>query len=60
MIQSAGDPYALSLETTKHEYEKILDAIVNQAHFDIVVSKEGVAKTEGLFKIQNTNRQSLV
>ncbi|MCD4779839.1 MAG: hypothetical protein K8S27_04735 [Candidatus Omnitrophica bacterium] len=52
-------PYALSLETTKHEYEKILDAVVNQAHFDIVVSNEGVAKTEGVFRIQNTNRQSL-
>ncbi|OGX50871.1 MAG: hypothetical protein A2267_01420 [Omnitrophica WOR_2 bacterium RIFOXYA12_FULL_38_10] len=52
-------PYSLSLESTKHEYEKILDTIVNQAHFDIVVSNEGIAKTEGVFKIQNTNRQSL-
>lgn len=52
-------PYSLVLETTKHEYEKILDAIVNQAHFDIVVSNEGLAKTEGIFNIQNTNRQSL-
>ncbi|MBN1522442.1 MAG: hypothetical protein JW928_07910 [Candidatus Aureabacteria bacterium] len=52
-------PYSLVIETTKHEYEKILDAIVNQAHFDIVVSKEGIAKAEGVFKIQNTNRQSL-
>jgi len=52
-------PYALILEATKHEYEKILDAIVNQAHFDIVVSNEGLAKTEGIFNIQNTNRQSL-
>ena len=52
-------PYSLTLETTKHEYEKILDAIVNQAHFDIVISNEGLAKTEGIFNIQNTNRQSL-
>ncbi len=52
-------PYSLALETTRHEYEKVLDAIVNQAHFDIVVSNEGMAKTEGVFKIQNTNRQSL-
>ncbi|MBZ0166301.1 MAG: hypothetical protein K8I00_05790 [Candidatus Omnitrophica bacterium] len=52
-------PYSLSLITTKHEYEKVLDAVVNQAHFDIVVSKEGVAKTEGVFRIMNTNRQSL-
>lgn len=52
-------PYSLALESTKHEYEKILDTIVNQAHFDIVISNEGIAKTEGIFKIQNTNRQSL-
>ncbi|MCK5268993.1 MAG: hypothetical protein KAR07_12505, partial [Spirochaetes bacterium] len=51
-------PYSLELESTKHEYERILDTIVNQAHFDIVVSNEGIAKTEGVFKIQNTNRQS--
>ncbi|MCA9402753.1 MAG: hypothetical protein KC897_03145 [Candidatus Omnitrophica bacterium] len=52
-------PYRLALITTKHEYEKVLDAVVNQAHFDIVLSKEGVAKTEGVFRIMNTNRQSL-
>ncbi|MCK5343383.1 MAG: hypothetical protein KAR20_08255, partial [Candidatus Heimdallarchaeota archaeon] len=52
-------PYALSIETTKHDYEKVLDTIVNQAHFDIIASNEGVIKTEGVFKIQNTNRQSL-
>jgi len=52
-------PYTLKLNATKHEYEKVLDTIVNQAHFDIVLSKEGVAKSEGVFRIQNTNRQSL-
>jgi hypothetical protein len=52
-------PYALTINATKHEYEEVLDAIVNEAHFDIVVSKEGIAKTEGVLRIQNTNRQSL-
>jgi len=52
-------PYALTLESTKHEFEKILDAIVNEAHFDIVISREGIAKTEGVLRVQNTNRQSL-
>jgi len=52
-------PYALTLESTKHEFEKVLDAIVNEAHFDIVISREGVSKTEGVLRIQNTNRQSL-
>ncbi len=52
-------PYALTLESTKHEFEKVLDAIVNEAHFDIVISREGIAKTEGVLRIQNTNRQSL-
>ncbi len=52
-------PYSLTLQSTKHEFEKVLDAIVNEAHFDIVASREGIAKTEGLLRIQNTNRQSL-
>jgi hypothetical protein len=52
-------PYALTLESTKHEFERVLDAIVNEAHFDIVISREGIAKTEGVLRIQNTNRQSL-
>ena len=52
-------PYALTLKSTKHEFEKVLDAIVNEAHFDIVISREGIAKTEGVLRIQNTNRQSL-
>ncbi|MCP4690170.1 MAG: hypothetical protein GY859_19110, partial [Desulfobacterales bacterium] len=52
-------PYSLALESTRHEYEKVLDAIVNEAHFDIVVSREGVARTEGVILVQNTNRQSL-
>jgi hypothetical protein len=52
-------PYGLTLESTKHEFEKVLDAIVNEAHFDIVVSREGIAKTEGVLRIQNTNKQSL-
>ena len=52
-------PYALTLESTKYEFERVLDAIVNEAHFDIVISREGIAKTEGVLRIQNTNRQSL-
>lgn len=52
-------PYELSLQSTKHEFEKVLDAIVNEAHFDIVVSREGIAKTAGVLRVQNTNRQSL-
>ena len=52
-------PYTLTLESTKHEFEKVLDAIVNEAHFDIVISREGIAKTEGVLRLQNTNRQSL-
>jgi len=52
-------PYALTLDSTKHEFEKVLDAIVNEAHFDIVISREGIAKTEGVLRIQNTNRQSM-
>jgi hypothetical protein len=51
--------YKLSLQSTKHEFEKVLDAIVNEAHFDIVVSREGIAKTAGVLRVQNTNRQSL-
>jgi hypothetical protein len=52
-------PYALVLESTRHRFERVLDAIVNEAHFDIVISREGVVKTEGIFRLQNTNRQSL-
>lgn len=52
-------PLSLALGCTKHDYEKVLSAIVTQAHFDIVVSEEGVAKTEALFLVKNTNRQSL-
>jgi hypothetical protein len=52
-------PYCLTLQSTKHEFEKVLDAIVNEAHYDIVVSREGIAKTEGVLRIQNMSRQSL-
>ena len=52
-------PYSLTLQSTKHEFEKVLDAIVNEAHFDIVVSREGIAKAEGVLRIQNASKQSL-
>ncbi|MGA1870596.1 MAG: hypothetical protein ACMUJM_18840 [bacterium] len=52
-------PYSLSFECTKHDYEKVLSALITQAHFDIVISEEGIAKTEALYRVKNSNRQSL-
>jgi hypothetical protein len=52
-------PYRLSLEMLRHDYEKVLSAIVTHAHFDIVLSEEGIGKTEAVYRIRNSNRQSL-
>lgn len=52
-------PYSLALICTRHDYEKVLSAVVTQAHFDIVLSQEGVAKTEAVYRVRNTNRQSI-
>ncbi|MGA1823103.1 MAG: hypothetical protein ACMUIP_00475 [bacterium] len=52
-------PYALNFECAKHDYEKVLSALITQAHFDIVISEEGIAKTEAVYRVKNSNRQSL-
>ncbi|MDM8556536.1 hypothetical protein QUF75_17560 [Desulfococcaceae bacterium HSG7] len=52
-------PYSLALNCTRHDYEKVLSTVITQAHFDIILSQEGVAKTEAVFRVRNTNRQSI-
>ncbi|MBF0224978.1 MAG: hypothetical protein HQK76_05935 [Desulfobacterales bacterium] len=52
-------PYSLALKTTRYDYEKILSALCTYSHFDIVVSEEGEAKAEAVYRIKNANRQSL-
>lgn len=52
-------PYKISVSASRHDYEKVLTAIVTEAHFDMVVSEEGIVKTEALYIVKNTGRQSL-
>ncbi|MDM8515183.1 hypothetical protein QUF76_03200 [Desulfobacterales bacterium HSG16] len=52
-------PYSIKFRATRHDYEKVLNGVVTHAHFDIVASKEGIAKTESIFRIKHSNRQSV-
>jgi len=52
-------PYSLTLNVIRHEYEPVIDTIVNRMYLQSVVSEEGMMSSDAVLQVQTRGRQYL-